>query len=256
MSASSFSSSPWAVAKKVRICWDCAGASRPGLGDGVHEEAVALVGRDPAGAGVGLDQVALPFEEAHLVADRRRGHRKLRNTRHRSGPHRLGGLDVFLHYRFEDGGFAIVEHVGSQRYRVPAPFRAFGTGSDRNSPRNGHRNRRLRRPCSYRRASGRTDRGCLRARRPGLASTIDGDAYGPTSRGPRPRACTLPEAGTPSAGRPNRSDQPVDRTSQQVGWPRRLAVLGADRSGPPQPRSSPTAGGQSPRRPDATVAHR
>ncbi len=94
-----------------------------GFGDGVHEEAVALVGRDASHAGVGLNQVALPLEHAHLVAHRGRGHRKLREARHRTGSDRLGGLDVFLHYRFEDGGFAIVEHVGTQRYRVPVRSR-------------------------------------------------------------------------------------------------------------------------------------
>ena len=93
------------------------------LGDGVHEEAVALVGRYPPGAGVRLRQVPLPLEQPHLVSHRRRGHGKFRNARNRPRPHRLRSLDVLLHYRFEDGSFPVVEHVGTQRYRVPMPTR-------------------------------------------------------------------------------------------------------------------------------------
>ena len=43
-------------------------------GQVVDEEAVALVGRDAAGTGVGLDQVALALERHHLRADGGRGH--------------------------------------------------------------------------------------------------------------------------------------------------------------------------------------
>ena len=50
-----------------------AGTAVARAGQVVHEEAVALVGRDPAGRGVGVGDVALPLEDRHLVAHRGRG---------------------------------------------------------------------------------------------------------------------------------------------------------------------------------------
>ena len=49
------------------------GPSTPGAGQVVDEEAVALVGRDAAGARVGLDEVAVALERHHLGADGGRG---------------------------------------------------------------------------------------------------------------------------------------------------------------------------------------
>ena len=54
-------------------CWCWVGPSTPGCGQVVDEEAVALVGRDPAGAGVGLHQIAVPLEGHHFGAHGGRG---------------------------------------------------------------------------------------------------------------------------------------------------------------------------------------
>ena len=86
------------------------GGQRTGLGELVDEEAVALVGGDAPGAGVGLDQVPVVLEHGHLVADRRGRDRHHARTRHVGGAHRLGGLDVLLDHHPQDGGLAIVEH--------------------------------------------------------------------------------------------------------------------------------------------------
>ncbi len=82
--------------------------------DVVDEEAVALVGGDAPGAGMGMGQEALSLEVGHLVADG--------GWRHLQGPDagdmgradRLGGVDVLLHHGAENGGLALVQHLGSQ----------------------------------------------------------------------------------------------------------------------------------------------
>ena len=59
-----------AEAKNSATARRCAGRERARLGEVVDEVAVALVGRDPAGRRVGLDDVALALELGHVVADR------------------------------------------------------------------------------------------------------------------------------------------------------------------------------------------
>src|SRR5690606_30900574 len=71
--------------------------------------------------GVRLDEVALLFERRHLVADGRRRHRHARRAGDVARPHGLGRGDVLVHDSAEDGGLAIVQHLGSRAYRVPAP---------------------------------------------------------------------------------------------------------------------------------------
>ena len=77
----------------------------------VDEEAVALVGRDATGAGVGLDQVPLALEGGHVVADRRRRGADAALPHDVARPDRLGRLDVLLDDGPEDGGFAFVQHL-------------------------------------------------------------------------------------------------------------------------------------------------
>ena len=95
------------------------------LAEVVDEEAVALLGGDPAGAGVGLAEVALLLEGGHVVAHGGRRHRHGGRPHDVRRPHRLGGVDVLLHDGPEDGGLAFVEHaylkfLGTRCYRVPA----------------------------------------------------------------------------------------------------------------------------------------
>ena len=94
------------------------GIERVRRGEVVDEEAVALVGRDAPGRGVGLDQEALLLEHRHLVADGGRRHADARCRGDVRGPDRLRGRDVLLHHGAQDCGLAIVEHAGSQDYRV------------------------------------------------------------------------------------------------------------------------------------------
>ncbi len=79
----------------------------PGLGEVVDEVAVALVGRDPAGRGVGLDDVPLPLELGHVVADRRARHPERPGLGDRLGRDRLRGLHVLLDDRSQHGGPAV-----------------------------------------------------------------------------------------------------------------------------------------------------
>ena len=110
-------------------------AEAGGLAEVVDEEAVALLGGDPAGAGVGLAEVALLLEGGHVVAHRGRRHLHAGGPHDVRGPHRLGGVDVLLHDGPEDGGLAFVEHQGpgTRCYRVPARrsrFRTWQGGAD------------------------------------------------------------------------------------------------------------------------------
>ena len=122
VSASICSISPWAWSKNDRTC--CAGvlAERRRSDQRVDEVAVALVGGDAAGAGVGLDEVALLLEQRHLVADRGRRHLRPR-ARRRRGPSPPAGrcLDVLLHDGPEDGGLAFVEHGGGLQLGPRSP---------------------------------------------------------------------------------------------------------------------------------------
>ena len=86
-------------------------AEAGGLPEVVDEEAVALLGGDPAGAGVGLAEVALLLEGGHVVAHGGRRHRHRGRLHDVRRPHRLGGVDVLLHDGPEDGGLAFVEHA-------------------------------------------------------------------------------------------------------------------------------------------------
>ena len=67
---------------------------RAWLRDLVDVHPVGLVGRHPAGRGVGLAQVALLLEHRHLVADGRRGHADGGVRGDVGRPDRLSGLDV------------------------------------------------------------------------------------------------------------------------------------------------------------------
>jgi hypothetical protein len=88
------------------------GAERAGLrrAQVVHEEAVALVGGDAPGAGVGVGQEALPLELGHVVAHRGGRHLELAHAGDVGRPHRLRGVDVLLDHGPEDGGLAFFQH--------------------------------------------------------------------------------------------------------------------------------------------------
>ena len=75
----------------------------------VDEEAVAAVGGHPTGGGVGGHDVALAFEDGHLVAHRRARHAEAPRPRDRLRSDRLGRGDVLLHDGPEDRGLALVE---------------------------------------------------------------------------------------------------------------------------------------------------
>ena len=84
---------------------------RPWRSQRVDEEPVALVGGDPAGAGVGLGQVAITLERSHVAAHGGRRHLDARGSGDMGRTHRLGRLDVLRHDGVQDGGLAGIEFV-------------------------------------------------------------------------------------------------------------------------------------------------
>ena len=94
---------------------------------GVDEEAVALVGGNAAGRGVGLGQVALPLERRHVVAHGGGGDGDVGGLGDAMRAHRLRRLDVLADDRSKDGCLPFVEagpdvdvatdHVASLRCR-------------------------------------------------------------------------------------------------------------------------------------------
>ena len=84
----------------------------------VDEEPVALVGRDPAGRRVRLHEIALLLEHGHLVAHRGRGHSHAGRVGDVGRAHGLRRRDVLLHDCAQDRRLPIIEHAGSQAYRV------------------------------------------------------------------------------------------------------------------------------------------
>ena len=85
------------------------GPERPGRAQVVDEEPVALVGGDPAGAGVGLGQVAVALEGRHLAAHRGRRDLDPGVAGDVGRADRLGRLDVLRHHGVQDGRLAVVE---------------------------------------------------------------------------------------------------------------------------------------------------
>ena len=81
----------------------------------VDEQAVALVGGDPARAGVRLSDVALVLERRHVIADRRRRDTQVVAVDERLGPHGLLGGDVVL----DDGAQHFELAVLEQRCTPP-----------------------------------------------------------------------------------------------------------------------------------------
>ncbi len=114
------STAPWTWAKKRRTSWRWTGPSVPGRGQGVDEEAVALVGGDPAGARVGLGQVAVAFEGRHVAADGGRRHLDARGAGDVGRSDRLGRLDVLGDDGRQDGRLARVELVLGPHGPVPS----------------------------------------------------------------------------------------------------------------------------------------
>ena len=90
----------------------------PGRHQVVDEEPVALVGRDPARRRVGLHEIALLLEHGHLVAHRCRRHSNPRRVGDVGRAHGLRRRDVLLHDCAQDRRLPIIEHAGSQAYRV------------------------------------------------------------------------------------------------------------------------------------------
>ena len=144
--SSTVSISPCTWSKNCVTWRRWAGPSTPGRGQVVDEEAVALVGRDAAGARVRLDQIALALERDHLGAHGGRGDLHPRCVGHVGGADRLGRADVLGHHRLEDGGAPGVERgvpevvamrggvgvgrhgrSGTQVYRVPGARPRAGT---------------------------------------------------------------------------------------------------------------------------------
>ena len=80
-------------------------------GEVVDEEAVALVGGDPPGRRVRLDEVALLLEHGHLVAHRGRRHPHAGRVGDVGRTHRQRRGDVLLHDGAQDRGLAVVEHL-------------------------------------------------------------------------------------------------------------------------------------------------
>ena len=86
------------------------GAHRLERGQPVDEQPVALVGRDPAGAGVRLGDEPLLLQRGHVVADRGRRDAEAVPLDEGLGADRLLGGDVVLDDRAEHGELAVVLH--------------------------------------------------------------------------------------------------------------------------------------------------
>ncbi len=93
---------------------------RAGAAQVVDEEAVALVGRDAAGAGMGLDEEAFPLERGHVGADGGRRHAHSGCVDDVLGTDGLGGADVLGHHSVEDRRLAVVEPFGERGGRRAA----------------------------------------------------------------------------------------------------------------------------------------
>ena len=124
------------------------GAQRLDLGEPVDEQPVALVGRDPPGAGVGLGDEALLLQDRHVVADRGRRDAQRVPVDQTLRADGLVGAHVVLDDGTQDRELAVVEHgrllpaelrrgrgrhprrAGTQRVGVPfyaAPRRTAAT---------------------------------------------------------------------------------------------------------------------------------
>jgi hypothetical protein len=89
------SSRSYAPARKVSIARRS--AEEKGLiGEICHEKPVALVGRNPPGARVRLDDIALLFEHGHVVANSRGRDVQVVAVDERPGTNRLVGGHVVL----------------------------------------------------------------------------------------------------------------------------------------------------------------
>ena len=76
---------------------------RSGCREVVDEVAVALIGGDPTRRRVRLGEEALPLELGHVVAHRGARHPEVARRGDGLGRDRLGGEDVLLHHRLQDG---------------------------------------------------------------------------------------------------------------------------------------------------------
>ena len=84
-------------------------SDRPAPEEVIDVEPIGQVGRDPAGTGVGMEEVPLHLELAHRGADRGRRHAEAVPLGERLAPGRLRGRDIFLDHGFEDLQFALGE---------------------------------------------------------------------------------------------------------------------------------------------------
>ena len=209
------------------------------LAEVVDEEPVALLGGDPAGAGVRLAQVALLLEGGHVVAHGGRGHLHAGGPHDVRRPHRLGGVDVLLHDGPEDGGLAFVEHGGSWHSMLPSasaaeqfPHLAGWADAVRRAGRRGDRRRGRRAPGRARprrraRRPRRPSGGHRRRRPPGPLPRRRGAGAGAggrrtptsstsaptTSSSSRSRARTPAPPSTTSPAVPPTSPSPASRTA-------------------------------------------
>ena len=84
-------------------------------GQPVDEQPVALVGRDPAGAGVRLGDEPLLLQRGHVVADGGRRDAEPVPLDQRLGADRLLGGDVVLDDRAEHGELAVLACISPPR---------------------------------------------------------------------------------------------------------------------------------------------
>ena len=92
-------------------------SERAGAGEMVDVVAVAGVGGDPAGRGVGLGDEAVALEHRHLVADGRRRDAETGGVGDGLRADRLRAVDVVLDDRPQDGGLALVQLGHAARSR-------------------------------------------------------------------------------------------------------------------------------------------
>ena len=93
------------------------GGERTQVGELVDEDPVALVGRHPAGRGVGSRDQLLLFELRHVVADRGRRDAERMPLDDGLGAHRLARRHVVLHDDAQHGETAFGDHPVHQSFR-------------------------------------------------------------------------------------------------------------------------------------------
>src|SRR5262245_44010431 len=85
--------------------------------DGVDVEAIGPIGRDAAGRGVGMEEIAVFLQRAHRFPDGGRRDPEAEAASNSLASGGLGGLDISVHYRLEDAELPFGQLIGAGHIR-------------------------------------------------------------------------------------------------------------------------------------------